>query len=217
MINLREFVASQEGKIFIAGVLLFFGYCTSVVVVYLFSWQDANDLIIMSFTNFFFGRAAGISYGYSAEFNDNVIVGMNMMIEFIMVLIIYPLFVLSFNKSVNIAFLRKFFIEIKKQRRKYKDFFDKYGKYGLFLFVWFPFWMTGPVVGAIVGFLIGLKHYQSIFIVLSGTSLAIFVWTYFLKELTFFLNQYNSNSSYLILGLFILIGVVLKLMKTRKQ
>jgi len=171
----------------------------------------------MSFTNFFFGRAAGISYGYSAEFNDNVIVGMNMMIEFIMVLIIYPLFVLSFNKSVNIAFLRKFFIEIKKQRRKYKDFFDKYGKYGLFLFVWFPFWMTGPVVGAIVGFLIGLKHYQSIFIVLSGTSLAIFVWTYFLKELTFFLNQYNSNSSYLILGLFILIGMVLKLMKTRKQ
>lgn len=98
---------------------------------------------------------------------------------------------------------------------KYKDFFDKYGKYGLFLFVWFPFWMTGPVIGAIIGFLIGIKHYTTIMIVLSGTFLAIVAWTYFLKELIVSLNQLSANAPYIFLALFVVIGVVLKLMKSR--
>jgi len=203
MFNLREFVSLQEGKIFIVGVLLFFGYFMSIVGVYMFSVDDANKLVVMSVTNFFFGRAAGISYGYTVEFSDGVIIFMNMMIEFIMVMIIYPLFVLSWNKSLHIGFLRHFFINVKRQRIKYRVFFEKYGKYGLFLFVWFPFWMTGPIVGAIIGFLIGIKHYYTMFIVLSGTSLAIVIWTYFLKEMILVLNQLTANAPYILLGLFV--------------
>ena len=157
-----------------------------------------------------------ISYGYTVEFSDSVIILMNMLVEFIMVLITYPLFVLSWNKSVEIGFLSGFFQTVEEQRLKYKNYFKKYGKYGLFLFVWFPFWMTGPVIGAIIGFLIGIRHYYTIAIVLSGTSLAIIIWTYFLKELIELLNQLSSNAPYIILGLIILITIFLKLMKSRK-
>ncbi|MEA2100905.1 MAG: small multi-drug export protein [Campylobacterota bacterium] len=122
---------------------------------------------------------------------------------------------LSWNRSLSINFLKDFFTAVKEQRMKYKDFFDKYGKYGLFLFVWFPFWMTGPVIGAIIGFLIGIKHYTTIMIVLSGTFLAIVAWTYFLKELIVSLNQLSANAPYIFLALFVVIGVVLKLMKSR--
>ncbi len=216
MFNLREFISSQEGKIFIVGILLLFGYFMSIIGVYLFSVDDANKLLAMSVTNFFFGRAAGISYGYTVEFNDGIIVFMNMMIEYIMVMLIYPLFVLSWNKSLHISFLRHFFISVKKQRIKYKDFFQKYGKYGLFLFVWFPFWMTGPIVGAIIGFLIGIKHYTTMFIVLSGTSLAIVIWTYFLKEIIAGLNQVSANAPYILLGLIIIVAFGLKLIKNKE-
>ena len=217
MFNKKEFLSSQEGKIFIVGILLLFGWFMSIVGVYMFSVDDANKLVVMSVTNFFFGRAAGISYGYTVEFSDGIIIFMNMMIEFIMVMIIYPLFVLSWNKSLHIGFLRHFFISVKRQRIKYRTFFEKYGKYGLFIFVWFPFWMTGPIVGAIIGFLIGIKHYYTMLIVLSGTSLAIIIWTYFLKEIIVVLNQVSENAPYIVLGLIVIIALVLKLIKSRER
>lgn len=215
MLKPSELISSQEGKIFIVGLLLFITFLSIIIVVYLFSVDAANDLIAMSVTNFFFGRAAGISYGYSVEFSDRVIILMNIMIEFIMVMITYPLFVFSWNKSLNIKFLRHFFITVKREKLKYKTFFQKYGKYGLFLFVWFPFWMTGPVVGAIIGFLIGIKHYTTMFIVLCGTSLAIIIWAYFLRELIILLNQISANASYILLALFIIIAITLKVLKSR--
>lgn len=214
--QINRFLSSQEGKIFTFGVLLLLGYLSSVILVYMFSVEDANALVVMTVTNFFFGRAAGISYGYTVMFNDATIIIVNAIVEFIMVMLIYPLFVLSWNKSLEIELLKDFFISVSIQRIKYKEFFQKYGKYGLFLFVWFPFWMTGPIIGSIIGFLIGIRHYTTMLIVLSGTSLAIVAWTYFLKEMIVLLNQLSSWAPYLILALFILIAVVLKVMKSRK-
>lgn len=104
MLNLNELISSQEGKILVAGIVLFLLFLMIIAVTYLFSVNEANDLVAMSVVNFFFGRAAGISYGYAAEFSDRVIILMNMMIEFIMVMIIYPLFVLSWNKSLHVGF-----------------------------------------------------------------------------------------------------------------
>lgn len=75
--------------------------------------------------------------------------------------------------------------------------------------------MTGPIVGAIIGFLMGIKHYYTIFIVLSGTSLAIVIWTYFLKEMIVVLNQISANAPYILLVLFIVIALTLKLIKSR--
>ena len=213
---MRNLLSSQEGKILLLGIMLFILYLMGIAVVYLFSINDANNLVAMSVTNFFFGRAAGISYGFTVEFSDRVIILMNMIIEFIMVMITYPLFVFSWNKSLNVKFLRHFFITVKRQKLKYKSFFQKYGIYGLFLFVWFPFWMTGPVIGSIIGFLIGIKHYTTMLIVLSGTSLAIVIWTYFLKELIILLNQISANAPYIVLGVFIAIALTLKVLKSTK-
>lgn len=217
MLNIKNLLSSDEGKIFIVGILLFIAYLLGTIIMYFICVEDANNLLVMGITNFFFGRAAGISYGYTAEFSDILILSVNILVEFIMVMIIYPLFVLSWNKSFSIASLKNFFTSVEKQKIKYKTFFNKYGKYGLFLFVWFPFWMTGPVIGSIIGFLIGIKHYTTMLIVLSGTSLAIVAWTYFLKEIMDLLKQLNANATYIILGLFILIAIILKLLRSRKK
>ena len=76
--------------------------------------------------------------------------------------------------------------------------------------------MTGPVVGAIIGFLIGLKHYHTIFIVSTGTSLAIVVWTYFLKEIMLLLSQISDYAPYILLAIFIAIAILFKLTSTEK-
>lgn len=211
-----KFISTKEGQIFTFGVLSFLAYLGLIISTYLFSVEDANNLIVITVTNFLFGRAAGISYGYSAGFDDLVIIVVNIVIELITVLLIYPLFVYSWNRSSKIRGLENFFTKVKEMRIKYSDFFEKYGKYGLFIFVWFPFWMTGPVVGSIIGFLIGIRHLHTMLIVMTGTSIAIVVWTYFLKELIALLSQLSAYAPYILLGIFITIAVLLKLMKSRQ-
>lgn len=211
-----KFLLTDEGKIFSFGIFILLAYLGGIAGMYFFSASAANHLIVMTVTNFLFGRAAGISYGFSVGFDDIVIIVMNILIEFITVLLIYPLFVFSWNSSLSIRGLHNFFSRAKDVRLRYSSFFEKYGKYGLFLFVWFPFWMTGPVVGAIIGFLIGLKHLHTMLIVISGTSLAIVVWTYFLKELIAFLEQISVYAPHILLGLIILIAVSFKLVHNKK-
>lgn len=211
-----KYLSSDEKAIFTAGVLLFLSYFGGIIATYLFSTSTANNLIVMTVTNFSFGRAAGISYGFSVGFGDLMIILINIIIELITVLLIYPLFVLSWRKSLKIQGLHNFFSKTKEMRLRYHDFFHKYGRYGLFIFVWFPFWMTGPVVGAIIGFLIGLKHYHTVFIVSAGTSLAIVVWTYFLKEIMLLLSQISEYAPYILLALFVAIAIFFKLINSQK-
>jgi uncharacterized membrane protein len=215
MLSFKEFISSQAGKIFLAGILLLILYIGGIGGIYLYSSEDANNLLIMTFSNLFFGRAVGISFGFTAHFSDITIMLINMFIEFLTVMLIYPLFVLSWENSLDIKMFRTFFIKVKQQRIKYKDLFDKYGKYGLFLFVWFPFWMTGPVVGALIGYMIGIKHYTTMFVVLTGTFLATAIWTYFLKELIGLLNYLTSYAGYILLGTFIVVALVLMLKKVK--
>ncbi len=208
---------SQEGKILTVGVLLSLCYLGAIAGTYAFSVDDANNLLVMTVTNFFFGRAAGISYGFSVGFSDLLVMSANIIIELVTVLLVYPLFVLSWKKSLDIAWLKEFTSKMQAQRTKYSAFFEKYGKYGLFLFVWFPFWMTGPVVGSIIGFLIGIKHHQTMFIVLTGTSLAIVVWTYFLKEVMFLLEQLSAYAPHVLLGVFIGVAIAFRFLKREKS
>ena len=50
-------------------------------------------------------------------------------------------------------------------------------------------------------------------IVITGTSLAIVIWTYSLKELISILNQLSIYAPYILLGIFIAIAVAFKVMK----
>jgi len=211
-----RFISSAEGKIFTFGIFALLSYLGGIIGTYFISVNEANALVIITVTNFLFGRAAGISYGFSAGLDDAVIIAVNIIIELITVLLIYPLFVFSWNKSSKIRGLENFFTKAKELRLKHSAFFEKYGRYGLFLFVWFPFWMTGPVVGAIIGFLIGIKHHHTLLIVISGTSLAIVIWTYFLKELLALLTHMSAYAPYILLALFVTIAIAFKLMNNRQ-
>jgi uncharacterized membrane protein len=207
---------SKEGRILTVGVVLLLSYLGWIIATYAFSANDANDLLVLTVTNFLFGRAAGISYGFSVGFGDGLIILVNIAIELITVLLVYPLFVFSWKRSLEIRGFKDFFATVKALRVKHSVFFGKYGRYGLFLFVWFPFWMTGPVVGSIIGFLIGIKHYQTMLIVLSGTSLAIVVWTYFIKELLSLLHHISAYAPYILLALFISIAIAFKFLKAKE-
>ena len=137
---------------------------------------------------------AGLSIGVASQMDTTFLVFFNFFIESIMVLILYPLFVFSWNKLEFVSYppLSRYLERSRHNANKYQPLIQRYGVIGLILFVLTPFAMTGPVVGSFVGFLIGLRHRVTLAVVLSSTFIAIILWVYLIKNFEEQLVAYND-------------------------
>ncbi|MHC4125388.1 MAG: small multi-drug export protein, partial [Planctomycetota bacterium] len=142
-------LTSSEGRLLLLGIALAFICTFWLGVKVLLSPEDSQVLIGISATQILFGRAAGLAFGYSMGLSHKTTIPICILIETIMVLILYPLFVFSWRHLLVIKWLRNIFERTNKAAEAHKDKIQRYGIISLFIFVWFPFWMTGPVVGCV--------------------------------------------------------------------
>ena len=198
-------LTSSEGRLLLVGAILAFIYIFWLGIKLLFSPEESQLLIGITATGLLFGRATAMAFGYTLGMGHRIVIPICIIIETILVLIFYPLFVFSWRHLLVIKWLKNIFERTQKSAEKHKEKVQRYGVIGLFLFVWFPFWMTGPVVGSVIGFLLGLKVWLNMTVVLAGTSAAIFGWAFFLRQLH---EQVASHSSYAAMILTILLIVV---------
>lgn len=195
-----------EGRLLLTGVAIAFMYILWLGMKLLFSPEASQVLIGMTATQIMFGRAAGMAFGYSLGLGHSTVITVSMVIETILVLIFYPLFVFSWQHLLTIKWLKNIFDRTRKAAESHKGFVKKYGIMGLFVFVWFPFLMTGPVVGCVIGFLIGLRIWVNMTVVLAGTYLAIFGWAFLLRQVH---EQVASYSSYAAMVLLVLLLIII--------
>ena len=201
-------LTSSEGRILLVGVVLASAYILWLGVKLLVSPKEFQILTAMTAMDIMFGRAAAMAFGYTLNLSHWKVILICMMIETILVLIVYPLFVFSWQHLLVIKGLKRVFDRIRKVAETHKDKVQKYGIIGLFAFVWFPFWMTGPVVGCVIGFLLGLRAWVNITVVVSGSCLAIAVWGLFLGRFHDSVAAYSSQAAMVLMILLIVIIIV---------
>ena len=201
-------LASPEGRILLIGVALAFIYTLWLGIMLIYSPEESQILIGMTASDILFGRAAAMAFGYSLELGHATVITVCIIIETILVLIFYPLFVFSWRHLLVIKWLRNMLDRLHRSAETHKDKVQRYGIIGLFVFVWLPFWMTGPVVGCIIGFLLGLKARFNIPVVLAGTYVAIFGWAFFLRQLRDRVASYSSYAPMVIFALLIVIIIL---------
>ncbi len=199
-------LTQSEGRLLMVGVALAFVYAFWLGTKMLYSPEDSQALVGMTATQIIFGRAAGMAFGYSLDLKHSTIIPICIVIETILVLIFYPLFVLSWRRLLVVKWLKNIFERIRNAAEANKDIVRRYGIIGLFVFVWFPFWMTGPVVGCVIGFLLNLRVWVIMTAVLAGTCAAIFGWAFFLRQL---LDQTASYSPYAAMALMVLLVIII--------
>ncbi|MHB1144669.1 MAG: small multi-drug export protein [Thiobacillus sp.] len=135
---------------------------------------------------------------------------LNILIETIQVLVIYPLFVRSTRHLIKLRTLEPFITRIHQAAQSRGGVVRKFGIAGLFVFVFAPFWMTGPVVGAIIGFLIGLRPWVNLAVVLVSTYVAIGVWALLLNELNVWASTVNQYAPYALFLAIVLIAAAME-------
>ena len=204
----------SEGRLLLVGLSLMFLYLFWLGIMMVFFPAKSQVLVGMTATHIIFGRAVGMAFGYSLDLGHGVVIPICIAIETIMTIVFYPLFVLSWRQLLVIRWLKNIFKHIRRTADKNKDFVQRYGIIGLFVFVWIPFWMTGPCVGCVIGFLLGMKVFTNLAAVLTGTYVAIFCWAFFLRQ---FHDKVASYSSYATIVILILVLIVLVTVKLRRH
>jgi uncharacterized membrane protein len=136
------------------------------------------------------GRGLGIVTCLSAGISLFYTISYNFFLEVVIVLIAYGIVVLVMRNIIQPKLfdsaVRKAELAAQSQKTKIK----KYGSIGLFLFVMFPFFMTGPVIGAIIGYLLNYRAINNFLIVFSGTLASIIIYALIGNNIINFINQY---------------------------
>ncbi|MEE8388477.1 MAG: small multi-drug export protein [Acidiferrobacterales bacterium] len=204
----RILFATTEGRILATGIILSVVGLLIMAITALWSPQNASMMGALTITNIAFGRAVSMSIGYAAGYGHAMVVPVNMVVETILVLLFYPLFIFSLKKLVVFPALKRLLDRAHQAAVQHEDKVRKYGIIGLLIFVWFPFWMTGPVVGCTIGHLLELPVWLNLSVVLIGTYIAMAAWGYVLFSIQSHAADLGSWAPVLIVGIIVAIVVV---------
>ena len=200
-------INSSEKYIFFAGLGLILLFITWIAFLWFWSIPEYQKIVSLAGTRFVIGRAGGVYFGYvlGLGYFENFVV--NMFVDTVVVFILYPIFVLSHNLILEIKFLKNKIQYTFDIAGKSRIMIEKYGKIGLFLFVLFPMWGTGPVAGCAIGIIMGLNRWTNMAIVLGATYLAIICWAFLLTGFHKWILSYSSSAPLVIIIILFLTGI----------
>ena len=200
--------AGPEGGVLLTGIALSLLYIAWLGLTYLLKAENFQVFVGMTATHILFGRAAGLSFGYALGFGHGVVVPVNLIIEVIMVLIFFPLFVFGWRRLLIIDFLKNTMERIHVIAEANQETIKRYGIPGLFVFVFIPFWMTGPLIGSVIGFLLGLPSWLNMSVVLGGTFVATAAWAVVLRQLHERVAAYSPFAPMILVAILIVVVIV---------
>ena len=203
-----KLINTSEGQILVAGLSLTLVGLLAMGLIALWDPAMSSMIGVMVLTNITVGRSVSMSIGYASGYGHMLVIPVNMITETILVFLFYPVFVFSLQKLVIIRPLEKLLDKTRVAAERHQATVRKYGVIGLFTFVWFPFWMTGPVVGSALGYLLQFPAWLTMASVLAGTYIAMVAWGVFLLDLQKRAESMGSSAPVVIIMIFLAIAIV---------
>jgi uncharacterized membrane protein len=164
----------------------------------------------------FSGRAGCVATGIEQGFSKYFLLFQICLQDFLYMLYTYVFFIRGYHSLERIPVLGSTLKNVHELALQHKDRITPYGAVGLLAFVLFPFWSTGPLVGVIMGYLIGLRTWITFTAVLSGNFIAVTAWIWFYDRL----HNFDPRLAWGLLGVivaFAVAGFVLGQVRRRKK
>ncbi len=186
----RERFDLIEVKILLTGLILSFLTCLYLLYLLFTNLGLYKVLSSTAIVHIMGGRALGIAACLSADISRFYTILYNFFLEVVIVLITYGIVVLVIQNIIQPKLFRSAVKQAELAARDQKTNIKKYGAIGLFLFVMLPFFMTGPVIGSIIGYLLNYKAINNFLIVFSGTLSSIIIYALIGNNIIRHINQY---------------------------
>jgi uncharacterized membrane protein len=184
--RVARFLFNPAGFTFLIGWFLFFGMTIGWITIALVDPNSAQKIALTVATEFFPGKEAAVFLG---------IVVLNL--HPVIVWGIYPLFYLFRRRQTGRqTFFGYFFAKMERSAKRHQKKIEKYGGWGIFLFMLIPFAVNGSLVGAIVGKLAGVRTRYILPAVIGSTMVSsgywVVLWYFFRDQTAAFVAKYGG-------------------------
>lgn len=179
----QKFFDSEESRLFMLGSCMLILWVTILTILYRTGYSFGPKMLKMGLAHAGGGRAVSITVGMNSHIPRGVIALLAAYLDVMIMFIVYPILIFSYKNLFERKFFREYVGPIFDTAQQSLKRLRKLKIVGIFFFVWFPLWMTGILVGAVIGFLLGLRTWVTMTTVISGTICAIIMWVYVLGEL----------------------------------
>ncbi len=114
------------------------------------------------------GRAVNIADGVASGFSRTFLLFQCGLQDVVYTLIIYPWIVRVYHGVSRVGFVGRVIESLRESAERNSRIIEPLGGLGLWAFVFFPFWSTGVLNGAALGFVLGMRTSVNLTIVLSS-------------------------------------------------
>ena len=135
----------------------------------------------------FLGRLVNIADGTAAGFSNVYLLIQSGVQDIVLLLVSYPVVIAAHEGSLKRGgFFGRRIDALRRTAERQKHLVEPFGAIGLWVFVFFPFWSTGALVGGVVGYLLGIRTAVVFGSVFTGhvLSVVLLIWFFdFMSEL----------------------------------
>jgi len=172
------FLRSGEGRILIAGCCMVVLWVLAIAVLLHRGNAMWSKMLTMGFAHMLAGRAASIAQGTQVGAPSALIVLLATYTDVMVMFLVFPALVFSYKHLFDRPFFKRHMNPLFEAAKKKMGRLGHFEIVGVFLFVWFPFWMTGIIMGAVLGYLLRLKTWINMATVILGSLAAVTCWVY---------------------------------------
>lgn len=146
----------------------------------------------------FLGRAVSIADGVTSGFSNAYLLAQSGPQDIILLLVLYPWIVAAYESSVTLPLVGRGIRRLRVTAARHKSKVEPWGALGLWIFVFFPFWSTGALVGGVVGYLLGMRTRVVFASVFAGHALSVVGLIWFFDAMQRFSEPFSEGlASYL--------------------
>ncbi|MFH0920338.1 MAG: small multi-drug export protein [Fibrobacterota bacterium] len=207
----KEFVSVPENvstrpevRLLITVIMLDWIAVVGTAVLHAFDPRLSRTILACMGFNLIGGRAAGIGVFIYEGFSPWLTVLLSSIVEILIVMTVYPLFIMALNNTIRIAWIKRLADEMEKLVQKNENMVRTHGWWGLVVYIFVPLPMTGPVSGAFIGYLLRFSGVKTFSAVICGTSLISLLWAFAFD----FLNRYIHIFQYVFAGFLVLMIIL---------
>jgi uncharacterized membrane protein len=190
-----------EGVIFRIGCTLFIVQAIMLMILSVVDHVFAAQIIAVMTLSTVGGRMASVLTGLEFGMDSAFLIVFLSVFNISWLFFFFPLIVtFSRHMMIKLKLVGKMLDSTKKTAERQKERITKYGTWGVALFIWLPLPWTGSLVGAVVGFLIGLSIKRTTVIAVSAMLLSVVSWVFGFKYLFLFTGSTGKIISIFIVG-----------------
>ncbi|OVE73957.1 hypothetical protein BVX94_02190 [bacterium B17] len=215
-INLKRRLP-DELVIFMCGCGMFIGWIALAAVLWRLQHMLWNEILTMGFAQLLIGRAASTARATEINIHPLSITAFVVYIDTMTVFLIYPVLVFSYRHLFEKRFFKAHIRPVFDTARKSMGKLGRFKIAGVFVFVWIPFWMTGILVGSVLGFLVGLRPWVNMATVVAATTTAVMCWVYAYDQIYKWAGSIHSSIPRILTILIIALLIVHRILSGRKQ